>query len=98
MRSLKLIVPLSFFALAAPSFAQESALGADFRKEGAAFKQDCSSFSFAAVGSCASDLFTDHPLHIAVGSLAPQNGFGFGPAFTAHWTPNETWRLSWDMD
>src|SRR5258708_66001 len=35
---------------------------------------------------------------IAVGSLAPQNGFAFGPAFTGHWTPNETWRLNFDMD
>lgn len=79
-------------------FAQETPLGADFRKEGEAIKKDCSSFSFASLGSCAEDLFTDHPLHIAVGSLAPQNGFGFGPAFVTHWTPNESWRLNWDMD
>jgi hypothetical protein len=37
-------------------------------------------------------------MHIAVGSLAPQNGFAAGPAFVSHWTPNESWRLSWDMD
>jgi hypothetical protein len=43
-------------------------------------------------------LFTGHPLHLAVGSLAPQNGFAFGPAFVAHWTPNERWRLNWNAD
>ena len=80
------------------ALAQETQLGADFRREGEAIKKDCSSFSFGALGSCAADLFTDHPLHIAVGSLAPQNGFGVGPAFVTHWTPNETWRLNWDVD
>jgi hypothetical protein len=44
------------------------------------------------------ELFTDHPLHIAAGSIAPQNGFGFGGAFVTHYTPNESWRLSWNMD
>jgi hypothetical protein len=42
-------------------------------------------------------LFTDHPLHIAAGSLPPQNGFGLGGAFV--WSKNTTnWRLSWDLD
>jgi hypothetical protein len=43
-------------------------------------------------------LFTDHPLHIAVGSIAPQNGFGAGGAYVGHYTPNELWRTSWDAD
>jgi hypothetical protein len=47
---------------------------------------------------CAQLLFTDHPLHIAVGSLAPLNGFGSGIAFTAHYTPNESWRIFWNAD
>ncbi len=84
--------------LATCAFAQETQLGADFRKEGEALEQDCSGFALKSLGSCAQDLFTDSPLHLAVGSLAPQNGFGFGPAFVAHWTPNESWRLSWDVD
>ena len=37
-------------------------------------------------------------MHIAAGSIAPQNGFGFGAALVTHWTPNESWRLSWDVD
>jgi len=85
-------------ALAASANAQETQLGSDFRREGQALQQDCSSFSFQSIGSCAYTLFTDHPMHIAVGSIAPQDGFGFGPAFVAHWTPNESWRLSWDVD
>jgi len=43
-------------------------------------------------------LFTDHPLHIAAGSIAPQNGFGVGAGFVSHYTPNESWRLSWNAD
>jgi hypothetical protein len=78
--------------------AQETALQADFRREGEHVKESCGSFSFKAVGSCAQELVTDHPLHIALGSIAPQNGFGFGPAFVTHYTPNESWRLSWDLD
>ena len=83
--------------LASLTFAQETQLGADFRKEGEALGMDCR-FSFASLGSCVADLFTDHPMHIAVGSLPPQNGFAAGLAFVAHLTPNESWRLSWDLD
>jgi hypothetical protein len=77
---------------------QESQLGADFRHEKEDFAQSCSGSFFKAVAGCAQDLFTDHPLHIAVGSLAPGNGFAAGPAFVAHLTPNESWRLSWNAD
>ena len=58
--------------------AQESALQADFRRESEHIKESCGSFSFKGVGSCAQELVTDHPLHIALGSIAPQNGFGVG--------------------
>ena len=84
--------------LASVGHGQESQLGADFRGEADRLKSNCSSFQWASIGSCAEQLFTGQPLHIAVGSLAPQNGFGFGPAFVAHWTPNESWRLSWNAD
>jgi len=78
--------------------AQESQLQADFRNEKQDFQKDCSGSFFKAIAGCAQDLFTNHPLHIAEGSIAPQNGFGLGPAFVAHKTPNERWRLSWDAD
>ncbi len=83
---------------ATAALAQESQLGADFRGEGERLGVNCTSFSFSSIGSCGEELFTDHPMHIAAGSLAPQNGFGAGVAFVAHWTPNELWRLSWDAD
>ncbi len=78
--------------------AQQSQLGADFQHEKEDLEQSCSGSFFKAVAGCAQTLFTDHPLHIAAGSIAPQNGFGAGPAFVAHYTPNERWRLSWDAD
>lgn len=93
------ILLLVLLAAAGSARAQnESKLGADFRGEGDRFKKSCGSFDFVSLGSCAELLFTDHPLHIAVGSIAPENGFGVGGAFVAHYTPNESWRLSWDTD
>jgi hypothetical protein len=77
---------------------QESRLHADFRGEATRFKQSCEDFSLKAVAGCAELLFTDHPLHIAVGSIAPQNGFGAGAALVGNWTPNESWRNSWNLD
>lgn len=87
------------FSISSIGLAQnQTRLGADFSGEGARFKSDCLNFSFGGVASCADLLFTDHPLHIAVGSLAPLDGFAAGPAFVYHWTPNESWRLSWNTD
>jgi hypothetical protein len=77
--------------------AQESFLHADFRREGERFADACKGFNIKAVPGCAIELFTDHPLHMAAGSMPPQNGFGLGAAFvTARNTPN--WRMSWDVD
>lgn len=76
----------------------ESLLHADFRHERDHIKEACGTFAFKALGGCAAELVTDHPVHIALGSIAPQNGFGAGLAFVTHKTPNETWRLSWDVD
>jgi hypothetical protein len=46
---------------------------------------------------CGQELFTGQPVHIAVGSIAPQNGFGSGVAIVGHrTTPN--WRNTWDAD
>jgi hypothetical protein len=86
---------IAVLAFALPASAAENALQADFRKEGERFQKSCVQFS---LDGCGQLLFTDHPLHIAVGSLAPQNGFGTGLAFTTHYTPNEDWRLFWNAD
>lgn len=90
------VLLLILLATAGPLRAQnETMLGADFRKEGGSFSADCTSFSSAL--SCGELLFTGHPLHIAAGSIAPQNGFGAGGAFI--YSKNTgTLRVSYDLD
>jgi hypothetical protein len=79
-----------------PALAQESELHADFRRESERITDACK-LNLMGVPGCGYELFTDHPLHIAAGSMPPQNGFGLGPAFVAD--KNTTnWRLSWDVD
>ena len=78
--------------------AQETQLGAEIRREFEQLQSGCSGFSFSMIADCGQVLFTGQPLHIAVGTIAPQNGVAGGLAFVSHWTPNETWRLSWDVD
>jgi hypothetical protein len=78
-------------------FAQESKLHAEVRREGERVSDACGSFSFKGVPGCAYTLFTDHPFHIAAGSMPPLNGFGLGGAFV--WSKNtRNWRMSWDVD
>ncbi|MBZ5655390.1 MAG: hypothetical protein LAO56_08920 [Acidobacteriia bacterium] len=80
-----------------PPVSQEGDLRADFRREGERIRDACKTFNFSSGMECAILFFTDHPLHIAVGSIAPQNGFGVGGAFVTE--KNTTnWRLSWDVD
>src|SRR5262249_19655293 len=98
MRRHTLFLFVCLIALAGRSHAQESQLGAEFRHERESFKEHCTKFSPKSLIGCGEVFFTGQPLHIAVGSLAPQNGFGFGPAFVTHWTPNETWRLNLNAD
>jgi hypothetical protein len=82
--------------IAVPSMAQESTIHAEFRREAEAIKQNCGDFD--SIADCAVTLATGHPLHVAFGSIAPQNGMGFGAAFVGHKTPSENWRLNWSAD
>jgi len=75
---------------------QESRLHAEFRLEGEDLKGSCGSLK--SIISCGTTLVTDHPFHVALGSIAPQNGMGFGPALVTHYTPNESWRNQWSSD
>lgn len=77
---------------------QESKLGAEFRLEGDRLKEHCNGLAPKALTSCLMTVATDHPVHLAIGSIAPKNGFGFGAAFVTHHTPSENWRLSWNAD
>src|SRR5262249_18756919 len=77
-----------------PDDPQESRLAAELRLEGDDLKQ-CGDVK--KIASCATTLITDHPFHLALGSIAPQNGFGVGPALLAHFTPRN-WRTTWSGD
>lgn len=98
MRRHTLFLFVGLIVLAGRINAQESRLHAEFRREGEKFKASCAKFSLKSLPGCAEVLFTGHPLHIAVGSIAPGNGFGIGPAFVTHAKPNETWRLNFNAD
>jgi len=92
---MRLIWAVIFLLSLRVAWAQESPLHAELRREGERVRDACG--SFRSIGSCAYTLFTDHPLHIAAGSMPPQNGFGVGGAFV--WSKNtKNWRLSWDVD
>lgn len=93
MRWIPLILFLGFVSSA---LAQESMLHAELRREGERVGESCK-FTLKSIPMCGYALFTDHPLHIAAGSMPPQNGFGLGGAFV--WSKNtRNWRLSWDFD
>jgi hypothetical protein len=78
--------------------AQESRFASDLRREGRHIAESCGEFGLNLLTGCAVTLATDYPFHLALGSLAPQNGFGFGLAFVERFTPNERWRISWNAD
>ena len=80
-----------------PADPHESNLRADFRRERGHFSEACGTLSLKSTAGCAVELFTDHPLHIAAGSIAPQNGFGLGAALVGSSNPTN-WRLSWNLD
>jgi hypothetical protein len=79
------------------AFAQEGKLQADFRREGERMAEACKGTGVKGIPGCAIELFTDHPLHIAADSMAPQNGFALGAAFVAGQN-TKNWRMTWDID
>jgi hypothetical protein len=62
--------------------------------EAGQFKKNC---PLKHVVGCAEVLFTGQPLHIAVGSIAPQDGFGAGLAYVGL-KNTENWSTSWSGD
>ena len=57
-------------------------------------KKNC---PFKHIMGCAEVLFTGQPLHIAMGSIAPQDGFGAGLAYVGHHDTDD-WSTSWSAD
>jgi hypothetical protein len=83
----------------------ESRIHSDFRREWldlhpcrAQLVKPCSEFTPGHLIGIGQALLTDQPLHIAVGSLAPQNGFAFGLAFVEHKDFQSERRLTFDAD
>lgn len=77
---------------------QESRFASDLRREREEVKEGCGDFTLKGIGSCVMVLATDDPFHVAIGSLAPQNGFSLGVAFVEHYTPSDNWLLKWNAD
>ena len=71
-------------------------LAAEFALQGGRIAAACGAKP-SALASCPAEFLTDHPIHLAVGSLAPQNGFAVGPAFVTH-RLSDTHDLSWNAD
>lgn len=95
MRWSAMVVLLLLASTAA--WSQERTLQADFRDEHTRVGDACKDFTFKTVPGCAVEFFTDHPLHIAAGSMPAQNGFALGGALVGERNPGH-WRLSWDAD
>jgi len=74
----------------------ENRLQRDFRVEFEDIK--CTKLNFGGLTDIGQTLVTGQPLHIAAGSLAPQNGFGAGLAFVEHKNFKNEWRVNWNAD
>ena len=100
-RFARLLIPLGSCILLAPTLhTQENRFHAELRTE-AQKLGDCKQIpqQLSKAGGCLETLFTGQPFHIAVGSIAPQNGFGGGLAFVDHWHPSSSrWRASFNAD
>ena len=87
-----------FFLAALPVFSQnENRVQRDFRVEGESLKA-CGKFNFGSLTDCGQTLVMGQPMHITVGSLAPQDGQAFGLAFVEHKNFADEWRTTYDID
>jgi hypothetical protein len=94
MRTIPFSLALAF--LTAVGVAQnESRIQSDLRREGDALKA-CG--QIAKIADCGQTLVLGQPLHIAVGSFAPSNGFGTGLAFVEHKNFANEWRTNFSFD
>ncbi len=99
LQRIVLVALVAAVMMAATAQAQEGQLAADFRRERGHVAEKCGSGAPKALLGCAVVLITDHPLHVAMGTIAPDNGLAFGAAFVPpQWNPNDDWRIRWSAD
>jgi len=89
----------------APGGGDESRIHSDFRREWLDLHpcqqqlvKPCSEFTPGHLIGIGQALVTDQPLHLAIGSLAPQNNFALGLAFVEHKDFVSQRRLTFDTD
>ncbi len=94
-----LLAPVYVEAQQAPNPAgmNESRLHRDFRVEGESLKK-CAQFNLGGLMDCGQTLVMGQPMHVALGSIAPQNGFAAGLAFVEHKNFANEVRTSYDID
>ena len=93
------IMCVLWFCITAFAWGQEppkSVSDVDPGSETGKLKKSC---PFKSVPGCLEVLFTGQPVHIAVGSIAPQNGVAVGLAYVdGHNNVSGNWRNSWNAD
>ncbi len=75
----------------------ESRIANDFRREAESLKI-CRDVSFYTLINCGQTLVTGQPIHLALGSMAPQNGFAVGGAFVENKNYRNGLRLNLNID
>jgi len=90
------VIVASVACLASPARAQEGRFQAEFRRERERIAESCDEMK--GLFGCVQRLVTDHPFHVALGSLAPGNGLGFGGAFVMNDALDENWRIGYSAD
>lgn len=77
-------------------YAQEGRFRAELRRERERIAESCRELK--TLFGCVQRFVTDHPFHVALGSLAPGNGFGLGGAFVMNDALDEDWRIGYSAD
>jgi len=80
-----------------PPDMNEGRLHRDFRVEKESLAA-CGHFNFGSLTDCGQTLVLGQPLHIAVGSIAPQNGFAAGLSFVEHKNFANEIRTTYNID
>lgn len=90
------VVPIVLLLPCWPGISRgQGLLSSEFSQERTQFSQDCTSFT--SILKCGELLVTGTPLRITAGSIAPDNGVAFGPAFVFD-KDFTAWRMNVNAD